>query len=144
MTWLPGLICTEWQAIEIDEGFLAVGHEVPRRAPSCHVSCDGAQRYGVSPLQGVMIALRCIWAAVLAGSAVACHSDTAPDLSRLYASGMEQARTPPVILIPGFLVRDSSTSTSAVTYGQDRRCICWPVPNKTWYYPLTGHSATRR
>jgi len=30
---------------------------------------------------------------VLAGLAVACHSDTAPDLSRLYASGMEQART---------------------------------------------------
>jgi len=48
----PGWICTEWQAIEIDEGFLAVGHEVPRRVPSCHVSCDGARRYGVSPLPG--------------------------------------------------------------------------------------------
>jgi len=44
-----------------------------------------------------------IWAVVLAGLAVACHSDTAPDLGRLYASGLEQARTPPVILIPGAL-----------------------------------------
>ena len=43
------------------------------------------------------------WAVVLAGLAVACHSDTAPDLGRLYASGLEQARTPPVILIPGAL-----------------------------------------
>lgn len=50
-----------------------------------------------------MIASRRIWAVVLAASAVACHSDTAPDLSRLYASGMEEARTPPVILIPGAL-----------------------------------------
>ena len=50
-----------------------------------------------------MIASRRIWAVVLAGSAVACHSDTAPDLARLYASGMEEARTPPVILIPGAL-----------------------------------------
>ncbi len=50
-----------------------------------------------------MIVLRGIWAAVVAVSAVACHSDTAPDLSRLYASGMEEARTPPVILIPGVL-----------------------------------------
>ena len=50
-----------------------------------------------------MIASRRIWALVLAGSAVACHNDTAPDLSRLYASGMEEARTPPVILIPGAL-----------------------------------------
>jgi pimeloyl-ACP methyl ester carboxylesterase len=50
-----------------------------------------------------MIASRRIWAVVLAGAAVACHSDTAPDLSRLYASGMEEARTPPVILIPGAL-----------------------------------------
>jgi pimeloyl-ACP methyl ester carboxylesterase len=40
---------------------------------------------------------------MLAGSAVACHSDTTPDLARLYASGMEEARTPPVILIPGAL-----------------------------------------
>src|SRR5215472_11100134 len=43
------------------------------------------------------------WAVVLAGLAAACHSDTAPDLGRLYASGLEQARTPPVILIPGAL-----------------------------------------
>jgi pimeloyl-ACP methyl ester carboxylesterase len=50
-----------------------------------------------------MVALRCIWALVLAGSVVACHSDTAPDLSRLYASGMEEERAPPVILIPGVL-----------------------------------------
>ena len=42
-------------------------------------------------------------AVVLAGLAVACHSDTAPDLGRLYASGMEQVSTPPVILIPGAL-----------------------------------------
>ncbi len=54
-------------------------------------------------LYHVVIASRCIWAVVLAGSAVACHSDTTPDLSRLYASGMEEARTPPVILIPGTL-----------------------------------------
>lgn len=32
-----------------------------------------------------------------------CHHDVVPDLSRLYASGMEQERTPPVILIPGIL-----------------------------------------
>ena len=50
-----------------------------------------------------MVALRFIWAVALAGSVVACHSDTTPDLSRLYASGMEEARTPPVILIPGVL-----------------------------------------
>jgi pimeloyl-ACP methyl ester carboxylesterase len=50
-----------------------------------------------------MIALRFIWAVALAGSVVACHSDSAPDLSRLYASGMEEAHTPPVILIPGVL-----------------------------------------
>jgi pimeloyl-ACP methyl ester carboxylesterase len=43
------------------------------------------------------------WVVVLAGLAVACHSDTAPDLGRLYAFGMEQARTPPVILVPGAL-----------------------------------------
>jgi pimeloyl-ACP methyl ester carboxylesterase len=42
-------------------------------------------------------------ALALAAVAVACHSDSAPDLGRLYASGMEQARTPPVILIPGAL-----------------------------------------
>jgi pimeloyl-ACP methyl ester carboxylesterase len=40
---------------------------------------------------------------VLAALAVGCHSDKAPDLSRLYASGMEQVRTPPVIVIPGTL-----------------------------------------
>jgi pimeloyl-ACP methyl ester carboxylesterase len=40
---------------------------------------------------------------LLAGSAVACHTDTTPDLARLYASGVEEARTPPVILIPGAL-----------------------------------------
>jgi pimeloyl-ACP methyl ester carboxylesterase len=51
----------------------------------------------------VMNALRRVWAVVLAGAAVACSSDTTPDLSRLYASGMEQARTAPVILIPGAL-----------------------------------------
>jgi pimeloyl-ACP methyl ester carboxylesterase len=50
-----------------------------------------------------MIASRLLWAVVLAGAAVACHSDTTPDLSRLYASGMEEARTAPVILIPGAL-----------------------------------------
>jgi pimeloyl-ACP methyl ester carboxylesterase len=50
-----------------------------------------------------MIASRRVWAVVLAGAAVACHSDTIPDLSRLYASGMEEARTAPVILIPGAL-----------------------------------------
>jgi pimeloyl-ACP methyl ester carboxylesterase len=33
----------------------------------------------------------------------ACHGVIAPDLARLYASGTEQARTPPVILIPGIL-----------------------------------------
>jgi len=85
-----------------------------------------------------MIALRCICAAaVLAGSAVACHSDTAPDLSRLYASGMEQARTPPVILIPGVL--------GSRLFDKHKRSDVWPgstlhllaVPNKIWYYPLT-------
>ena len=50
-----------------------------------------------------MFASTRIWALVLAASAVACHSDTGPDLRRLYASGMEEARTPPVILIPGVL-----------------------------------------
>jgi pimeloyl-ACP methyl ester carboxylesterase len=50
-----------------------------------------------------MVVLRFFWAAALAGSIAACHSDTGPDLSRLYGSGMEQARAPPVILIPGVL-----------------------------------------
>jgi pimeloyl-ACP methyl ester carboxylesterase len=47
--------------------------------------------------------LRRVCTALLAASVVACHTDTAPDLRRLYASGMEEARTPPVILIPGAL-----------------------------------------
>jgi pimeloyl-ACP methyl ester carboxylesterase len=51
-----------------------------------------------------MSASRRIWvAALLTGLAAACHRDAAPDLGRLYASGMEQSRTPPVILIPGVL-----------------------------------------
>jgi pimeloyl-ACP methyl ester carboxylesterase len=50
-----------------------------------------------------MSAAKWTGATVLAGLAVACHSDTAPDLGRLYASGMEQPRTLPVILIPGAL-----------------------------------------
>ncbi len=33
----------------------------------------------------------------------ACNDRTAPDLGRLYATGMEQTLTPPVILIPGIL-----------------------------------------
>src|SRR5579863_1225275 len=48
-------------------------------------------------------ALRSILTLVLAWLAAACHGDRTPDLSRLYASGMEEARTPPVILIPGAL-----------------------------------------
>ncbi len=36
-------------------------------------------------------------------SVAACQEKVEPDLSRLYASGMEKARTPPVILIPGIL-----------------------------------------
>ena len=62
---------------------------------------------------GVAIASRLFWAVVLA-SAVACHSDRTPDLGRLYAPGMEAARTPPVILIPGALgsrLLDKSRST---------------------------------
>src|SRR4029077_12367774 len=51
----------------------------------------------------LVIASRFFCAIVLAGSAVACHSDTTPDLRRLYASGMEEVRTPPGILIPGAL-----------------------------------------
>ena len=54
-------------------------------------------------MPGLRVALRFICAVALAGSVVACHSDAAPDLSRLYASGMEETRTPPVILIPGVL-----------------------------------------
>src|ERR1700741_2450158 len=67
----------------------------------CTVSGTGGKC--VSPLPRVMLASRGLWAVLLAGSAVACHSDKAPDLARLYASGMEEARTPPVILIPGAL-----------------------------------------
>jgi pimeloyl-ACP methyl ester carboxylesterase len=52
---------------------------------------------------GPTSAFKRTWALMLAGLAVACHSDTAPDLGRLYASGMVQVRTPPVILIPGAL-----------------------------------------
>jgi hypothetical protein len=51
----------------------------------------------------LVIASRFFCAVALAGSAVACRSDTTPDLSRLHASGMEEAHTPPVILIPGAL-----------------------------------------
>jgi hypothetical protein len=54
-------------------------------------------------LHHVVIGLRYFLAVLVAGLAVACHSDTTPDLSRLYASGMEEAGTPPVILIPGVL-----------------------------------------
>jgi len=64
-----------------------------------------------------MVALRFIWAVALAGSAVACHSDT-PDLSRLYASGMEDARTPPVILIPGVL--------GSRLFDRNKRTELWP------------------
>src|SRR5579864_3306800 len=64
-----------------------------------------------------MVALRFIWAVALAGSAVACHSDT-PDLSRLYASGMEDARTPPVILIPGVL--------GSRLFDKNKRTEIWP------------------
>jgi pimeloyl-ACP methyl ester carboxylesterase len=50
-----------------------------------------------------MIASSRILSVLLVLLTVACHSDNAPDLGRLYASGMEEARTPPVILIPGAL-----------------------------------------
>jgi len=65
-----------------------------------------------------MIASRRIWAVVLAALAVACHSDAAPDLSRLYASGMEEARTPPVILIPGAL--------GSRLFDKHKRSEVWP------------------
>jgi pimeloyl-ACP methyl ester carboxylesterase len=65
-----------------------------------------------------MFALRRIWALVLAASAVACHSDPGPDLSRLYASGMEEARTPPVILIPGAL--------GSRLFDKQKRSEVWP------------------
>ncbi|MGO9802812.1 MAG: esterase/lipase family protein [Steroidobacteraceae bacterium] len=65
-----------------------------------------------------MIAARRIWAAAFATVAVACHSDTAPDLSRLYASGMEEARTPPVILIPGAL--------GSRLFDKQKRSEVWP------------------
>jgi pimeloyl-ACP methyl ester carboxylesterase len=60
-----------------------------------------------------MRASRCASGVLLAALA-ACHSDAAPDLGRLYASGMEQVRTPPVIVIPGVLgsrLRDARTGT---------------------------------
>src|SRR6201981_2476132 len=69
-------------------------------------------------LHHVMIASRYLWAVVLAGSAVACHSDTTPDLSRLYSSGMEEARTPPVILIPGAL--------GSRLFDKHKRSEVWP------------------
>jgi hypothetical protein len=69
-------------------------------------------------LYHLVIALRFFCAVVLAGSAVACHSDTTPDLSRLYASGMEEARTPPVILIPGAL--------GSRLFDEHKRSEVWP------------------
>ncbi len=78
----------------------------------CAVECAET---GAPVLAGAMvIGLRPIGAAALATALVACHSDTAPDLGRLYASGMEEAHTPPVILIPGALgsrLFDSSKHT---------------------------------
>ena len=65
-----------------------------------------------------MVVLRFLWAVALAGAVVACHSDTAPDLSRLYASGMEEARTPPVILIPGVL--------GSRLFDKNKRTEVWP------------------
>ncbi len=64
-----------------------------------------------------MIELRFLWVLVLAGSVAACHNDT-PDLSRLYASGMEEARTPPVILIPGVL--------GSRLFDRNKRTEVWP------------------
>ena len=61
---------------------------------------------------------RFIWAAALAGSIAACHRDAGPDLSRLYASGMEAARTPPVILIPGVL--------GSRLFDTNKRTEIWP------------------
>jgi hypothetical protein len=66
----------------------------------------------------VAIAARCIWAAVLAGSAVASHSHTTPDLSRLYASGMEEAHTPPIILIP--------VALGSRLFDKHKRSEVWP------------------
>ena len=66
----------------------------------------------------MLIALRRIWAVVLAASAVACHNDAAPDLGRLYASGMEEARTPPVVLIPGVL--------GSRLFDKRKRAEVWP------------------
>ena len=57
----------------------------------------------MSYLQGWIATRRWIWAIALVASAAACHREATPDLSRLYASGMESPRTPPVILIPGVL-----------------------------------------
>ena len=65
-----------------------------------------------------MVGLRCVWAVMLAGSVVACHSDTAPDLSRLYASDLGEERTPPVILIPGVL--------GSRLFDKNKRAEVWP------------------
>ena len=65
-----------------------------------------------------MVVLRLFWAAALAASIAACHSDTGPDLSRLYASGTEQARAPPVILIPGIL--------GSRLFDKSKRTEIWP------------------
>jgi pimeloyl-ACP methyl ester carboxylesterase len=65
-----------------------------------------------------MIASRRLWLVMLAALAVACHRDVGPDLSRLYASGMEEARTPPVILIPGAL--------GSRLFDKHRRHEVWP------------------
>jgi pimeloyl-ACP methyl ester carboxylesterase len=54
---------------------------------------------------------------MLAGLA-ACHGDRTPDLGRLYASGMEQVRTPPVIVIPGVL--------GSRLLDRQRRSEIWP------------------
>src|ERR1700720_180505 len=69
-------------------------------------------------LRHAVIAARLFWAVVLTGSAVACHSDPTPDLSRLYASGMEEGRTPPVILIPGAL--------GSRLFDKHKRSEVWP------------------
>ncbi len=65
-----------------------------------------------------MFASRRIWALALVASVAACHSDTGPDLARLYASGMEEARTPPVILIPGTL--------GSRLFDKKKRAEVWP------------------
>jgi pimeloyl-ACP methyl ester carboxylesterase len=84
-------------------------------------SSDGLRSRGLSsvrPIRGVLIASRLIVALVLAASATACNSESGPDLSRLYASGMEEARTAPVILIPGAL--------GSRLYDRQTRREVWP------------------